>query len=386
MQTFLMKLQLNNILLFAGSFIVLGGCGGNSSSSAIQEEIADIVELNVYDTIVAYEDNVLGVPLLLDFDPVSSHLLIFDLNYSEILEINTEGEIVNRIGRRGSGPGELRGVQNIFLTEDNVFISDHIQYVIHKYERDGSHIDSRLYQDPVTYAPGVIPPPRPPVTYNMNNQPYITGNGHVLLSTAGNDGPIYKLSDWEGNHLADIGELPETNISMMTDVEYKSAIENRQVEPDYNAAFPVTDLASPEEFFLVYSTIPKIEKYNEFGQKLWESYIPETPEVSVVADSFYVYMEEVLLRQPGYRLPMRKYAWGRSSPDGGLFLATYTYFDSIINNVPLWIHQFSSTGELVRRFKLNSDTDLVYFFDIDFEERRIFTLPFERAEVWAYPF
>lgn len=185
--------------------------------------------------------------------------------------------------------------------------------------------------------------------------------------------------------MADIGEIPaECNVTEDDD-KIRLDLENREVPGrDLCLAFPVNDHSNSEEIFLIYSAIPKIAKYTLSGEKIWEQNITSTPEV----DSLMIDLSNIVKSRPNLHssnVPVRKYITGRSSPDGNLYLITYTNLHTPIILRPLWMHQFDSSGELISRYKIVSgDEDLYYFPAIDFNSMRIFTSAFNTAEVRIY--
>jgi hypothetical protein len=187
--------------------------------------------------------------------------------------------------------------------------------------------------------------------------------------------------------VSDIGDLPEDFRVVANDEEAGQSLKSNTVPAHELAlAFPVNDLTNPDEVFIVYSAIPKIAKYNLEGEKIWEQTIPYTPEV----DSLMIDLGNVLENhpdQPVFLLPVKMYMAGRSSPEGGLYLFTYTNMDTPYTpRRPMWVHQFDSEGNLVNRYKIISDTDQYYYPGMDFSNRRIFTPSFNESDVRMYPF
>lgn len=102
---------------------------------------------------------------------------------------------------------------------------------------------------------------------------------------------------------------------------------------------------------------------------------------SIIENLFFETMDQ-FLRITDAIGPLRKYTSGIHSSEGDLYLAVYTYAHP---DNSLWIHQFDSTGELVRRYELISEVELTPYIDMDFTGRRIFVVT-EEAEIRAYSF
>jgi len=369
-----------------------------------------IVVLSDFETIYEFEENqfnpnTLLAPSILTFDG-QSNLFVYDRSRNMVVVLDGGGDVLNEVGREGQGPGEFRFVNSITLEQDNLYLVDHWQFFIHKYHRTGELISSMDYgsytkggQTMLNLLSSIVP--EGIQSMDIDNQPFVFPGGNVLLSLgrAEMGRAIYELRDWEGNHLTDIGEIPEGSLFLPEgggDV-FLSAIKNLEIPGIVRPrAFPVADAANHGEFFLIYSATGRIVKYDTTGTKLWESDIQPTPEIDAITQDYFTSMEQqnnpVNQRNPGTSIGMlRKYTRGVSSPEGELYLATFTdpYNTASFSNLsePLWIHQFNSEGELIHRYKMISGTgaSLPSVFDIDFDSRRIFVVTND-GEIRAYLF
>lgn len=357
-------------------------------------EAADIVvyELRDYDSLISNNDLLLGVPVRLKIDHITQDLFIQDVAHWAVIELDEQNNEVRRYGSKGRGPGEVQNLDDFFISAEHLFIVDSSMFLIHKYSRiDGQFISSldygELLMDRINSSEKGIPlSPQAPLTSN-NNRPFVTYNETVLLPAQFGGEYLYRAKMWEGQRTAEIGEIPEGYNDFIDNDEVRQSLKNRRV-PAHELAlsFPVNDPANHNEIFIVYSAIPKIAKYNLEGDKIWEQTVPYTPEV----DSLMIDLKNVIQDHPNQRvslLPAKKYMAGRSSPDGDLYLFTYTNMDTPHTpRRPMWIHQFDSKGTLVHRYKIISDTDLFYYPDIDFKNRRVFTPSFNESDIRIYPF
>ncbi|HLR33555.1 MAG TPA: 6-bladed beta-propeller [Fodinibius sp.] len=397
-------------LFFTLSFILvlctLVSCQSESSSIPSVE----VIELEDYETIyefqeIQFDSTAILSPSIITYDD-QSNLYVYDRQRGKVVELDSVGDIVNEYGRVGRGPGEFRFINRITLQQNGLYLVDHWQFFIHKYNRKGELVSAMNYgsyttggQSMLNLLSAVVP--EGIQTIDINNRPYVMPEGKVLLPLGRDkvDRSIYELRDWEGNYLADIGEVPEGSLFLPEgggDV-FLSAIENREIPGILKRrAFPVSDQANHGELFLIYSATARIVKYDTTGTKLWERKIQPTPEIEAVTRDYFKTMEKQNKasnqRNPGTNIGMlRKYTAGVSSPEGELYLATYTDPDTTVSfselSEPLWIHRFSSEGELARRYKMISGTgtSLPSVFDIDFDDRRIFVVT-NKAEIRAYPF
>tara|TARA_R100000908_G_scaffold65083_1_gene51682 strand:- start:10629 stop:11783 length:1155 start_codon:yes stop_codon:yes gene_type:complete len=365
------------------------GCTSGKTDKADQTRI-QVTELNTYKDYVDSDKVLLGMPVRLKYDGNDQHLFIQDLPKWGITEVDDSSTVVHQYGQRGRGPGEIQMLNDFFFNDNHLFIIDGGQYFVHKYSReDGKHISSLDYAELRTKRKTVPdgPPPPPMPLNDNNNQPFVTLNETVLIPSHFGEAYLYKAVNWQGEKIADIAAIPESCTISEDEDAARSALKNKEVPAkDQCLAFPVNDRANPDEIYIIYSAIPKIEKYDLSGEKLWEREIPDTPEVDTLA----IDLATVAKEHPDRRLSamnVRKYVAGRSNEDGELLLMTYTNLVTrFAPRRPLWIHKFDAEGELVERMKLGSGEDLNPYVGMDFERERILVSPHMGAEVREYEY
>jgi len=271
------------------------------------------------------------------------------------------------------------------LIENELFLVDTGRYLIHRYDRNGTHISSLDYGD-LGYMNNT---PHPPVNtqlvlaQDLTHQPHVTQNKDLLLSPfladdAGN--VIFDKVNRDGEVFSTMGSVPEGSSFTMNGSEYSNSISNREVPSlEIPNAFPVNDPSNPDEIFMIYSAIPEIAKYSSDGERLWEREITNLAEIDSVSSNIFDVMESLAT---GNRMMLNKYMAGTGTPNGDLYLAINS---NPMTDSPLWIHQFNSTGELTKRYKIESELNIPPIFDVDPVNRQIFVVT-EEAEIRAYSF
>lgn len=338
-----------------------------SSLSAVATLQPQTTKLGDYQTIIALEDGTLADPRVLAFDGRES-IFIFDRTLSKVIEVNEEGEVIQEYGRQGHGPGEIQNVSRIIPDDEYVYLVDTNQYFIHRFNRKGEHGATLNYGE---------------VGANRINEPHITNDGKVLISPTYIDEFIYHYADWDGEIINQIGNIAEGSDPALDREELYSSISERQMPPHYKNSVVVLDAETPEpEWYLIYNVKPKITRYNAFGERVFEKPITAVPEFDSIKTGYLNIMEQAV--QPDGPLPpLASPAFYPSGQvvDEYLYLATNTNFEYST----LWIHKFNADGDLKKRLRLESETDLWHDIAINGNDRKIYVLT-DEAELRAYAY
>ncbi|MBE9048025.1 6-bladed beta-propeller [Pleurocapsales cyanobacterium LEGE 10410] len=365
------------------SLLILSSC--STDKSPFNE--VGVTELEQFETLVSSDDNLVVNPTIVKFDN-DDNLLVYDSRRGELLKLNKLSEVVGKYGNRGRGPGEFLRVNNVFHIEDYIYIIDDIGLKIHKFTVDGVYETSLEYKQKA----GLTLPPLPPVpapdlsfldnlyAVNINNQPIITDFDYVLLPAEQMENTVYKIADFEGNTIMDFGEIPEGSSFELDYNLFRTSISNREV-PNLliHNVFPVKGGSGSGEIFMVYNAIPRIEKYDANGTKIWSKEIGDNPEIDAIKNAFFNTMQEILSITDAVAT-FRAYTWGVSDKESNLYLATYNSPE-----LPLWIHEFDKNGDLNQRYKLVSEVELLPTFDIDFDNN-LFIVITKESEIRTFQF
>jgi hypothetical protein len=382
-------IKIGSLLTVITFCLMFNGCQPAEKRGIDRPQI-DVKEVTTFEELQQNANHLLGLPIRLKFDHTSEHLFIQDPANSAVFEYDDEGEVLMTYGREGRGPGEVQFLSDFFVTQNHLFIVDSEQLLIHKFSRhDGQFISSLDYQKHMSEtlsSSNLDTPPVPlPTFIDNNNKPFVTHNETVLLPTQTAGQFLYQLVNWDGEKIADVGEMPKECNAAEDNDDIRRAILDEKVPGSHAClAFPVSDITNSEEIFIIYSTSRRIAKYNLSGDKLWEKPIVSTPEV----DSLAIDFREMVRSRPGYSntLLSSQYVSGRSAPGGELYLTTYTNVHTPVYLRPMWIHQFNNDGELNTRYKIVSEDGYLYYPAIDNNGKRIFASAVNTADVRIYQY
>ncbi|HAC14531.1 MAG TPA: hypothetical protein DCE78_01100 [Bacteroidetes bacterium] len=352
-------------------FFVLSCSPENPSSNVIES-----TQLSNFETLVSLESETLALPIIIKALNDQS-LIVYDIGKNQVLKLDETGAIVDSIGRVGRGPGEYLFVNNIFISDENLYLIERSQMLAHRYSQGGDLISSFDYGKITGNPPKPFGPYGSIVANDIDNQTFVTSQGDLLLSNLdiGSESQfLFQLIDWEdSNQLSEIGEIPEGSSFILDIQEFRNEALNGDVPSFYRAnSFPVQDLANPDQLFIVCSSISRIAKYTLTGEKLWENDVH-----SIEADTIRTRFVELMGRMsPRNRTDLKYYTSGASNNEGDLFL--------VVNIKPVVIHQFNQTGELVHKYIFES-RDVTPILDFDFMNNRIIAAT-DNGEIRIYPF
>src|SRR5690625_1941076 len=208
-------IYMNNYLIDSTPLLIspclLWGCNNEDVSTSSVE--TEVVELDEYESVIRLEDNVLANPYMVRYDSETNHLFIYDYGSNSILEIDSAGEVIREFGGQGQGPGEVQGVNNLFLTSNHLYIIDHLQLFIHQYDREANYPSTVAYDAPVLHRSGEPPRPRAPVALGSNSPPAGLDKGYLLLRSLTEEGQnLFEVSTGDGTYIKHIGSLSDKAI------------------------------------------------------------------------------------------------------------------------------------------------------------------------------
>jgi hypothetical protein len=110
------------LLLIPGLIIanLLTACTEQASKNTGTVEIGEI-ELTEYESLIAKNDLLLGMPVRIKHDYASGHLFILDAAHTSVIELDVQFNEIRRYGTKGRGPGEVQ-FSHDFSSQQNIFL------------------------------------------------------------------------------------------------------------------------------------------------------------------------------------------------------------------------------------------------------------------------
>lgn len=92
------------------------------------------------------------LPLIIKYDKTYNTLFVLDAGNCELIQLDDEGKVVTKIGRKGKGPGEFIQPYSFCFSEKNIYILDQALGRISKFDRSGNFLKSLI----LNYSPHKI--------------------------------------------------------------------------------------------------------------------------------------------------------------------------------------------------------------------------------------
>jgi hypothetical protein len=372
-----LSLALSGILIFTS-------CGTDETHAP---EIPDIIVLDDFSKAVSVDDNLLYAPVSIQIDS-EGNLYVLDtaVMHVQVLDAD-EPRLIRSIGGPGRGPGEIVRPSHIRLANNMIHVIDTGQLVIHRYSLDGSFHSSIPYGEWGFFPTAATPPPAPVnpsvvITPDLDNKPHILANGDLMLSPVGvSDSTSVLFRRYNDNQvlMAGIGRVPDGSSFILNNEEVKSDIQENRIPSFYlPKAFAVSSALDENPIYMIYSTLPKIARYQSDGTMAWEKEITGIAELDSIKTGFFSSMERMMQNDSRFRIPLNFYHSGTVSPEGDLWLITQ-YRD-------IYLHRFSAGGDLLNRYRLAAgDEKLKPIFDIDYNSKEIYIIN-SFGEVLIFPY
>ena len=369
------SLSIIGVYLSLGITGLLASTGCNSDETDTPE-LPGITVLDDFSKAVSVDDDLLYAPVSIQLDEAGK-LYVLDTAVMQIQELELDAEapsLVRSIAGPGRGPGEIVRPNHIRLANKMIFIIDTGQFLVHRYRLNGRFHSSIPYGEWGYFPTAATPPPAPVnssavITPDLDNKPHILPNGDLMLSPVGvsdSTSTLFRRYNDDRLFLAGIGRVPVGSSFILNNEEVKSDIQDNRIPSFYlPKAFPVSAAQSENPIYIIYSSLPKIARYQPDGTMAWEKEITGIAELDSIKTRFFTSMERMLQNDNRSRIPLNFYYSGTVSPSGELWLITQ-YRD-------IYLHRFSAVGTLLNRYKLTAKNEkLRPIFDIHFEKKKIY--------------
>ncbi|WP_158278613.1 6-bladed beta-propeller [Rhodohalobacter mucosus] len=364
--------------------VLSAGCSPENSSD---QNLPEITVLDRFTKAISVDDNLLYAPVSIQID-AEGNLYVLDTAVMQVQVLDAgEPRLIRSIAGPGRGPGEIVRPSHIRLANNMIHVIDTGQFVIQRYSLDGRFHSAISYGE-WGYFPSVAAPPPAPVnpsaviTPDLDNKPHILANGDLMLSPMGvrdSISSLYRRYNSDREFLARIGHIPDGSSFILSNEEVKSDIQENRIPSFYlPKAFPVSSAQDEDLIYMIFSSMPKIARYQSDGIMAWEKEITGISELDSIKTGFFSSMERIMQNDSRFRITLNFYHSGTVSPEGELWLITQ-YRD-------IYLHRFSANGALLNRYKLVAeDEKLKPIFDIHFERKEIFIVNSD-GEVLLFPY
>lgn len=131
--------------------------------------------------------------------PVGTLLLTQSLS-QEVLEVDIDGEVVRRLGRRGQGPGEFQGPTKIFATDESFFVWDIALRRMSEFDYSGNFVQTVPFlgaRTGVQYVPVAVTSNGEVIAHNRG----LRASGNVAVRERW---PLVRFSSEGSRHVGEV--------------------------------------------------------------------------------------------------------------------------------------------------------------------------------------
>jgi outer membrane protein assembly factor BamB len=332
--------------------LLVFSCKKETSSESLTYQ-----RLVAHQTIVSSETLALSIPSIIRYNPDVDELYIYDNRQRVVFRVDSNGELLGKIGGRGNGPGEFERVSGIFIGNDCLYLVDDIRFVVHQFALNG---EFRASFDYGVHSTSPV------------NKVSVSRDGIVYVPDDTSQEHIFRAFSWEGREVAKIGEVPEGSTLHIDYPELRNAVKDRRAPSFFmRNAFVVPGVS---EQTIVYNALGKVHGYQETELK-WESQVPPAI-LDTIVQPYFVFMEQIL-RQADAVQVLRVYEQGVAKNEN-----VYVSTNSSLGQ-EMQLHAFDSRGNLHKIYVFESEAGLNGSFDINAKAGLVY-VGNSNAEIIAY--
>jgi hypothetical protein len=248
-----------------GLLAALLSCEGERGS----EETFDI-RLPQPEVLVSTESELLGSPSDIAFDS-EGRIWVADPVNKRVVLLDHDGSVIETIGRRGDGPGELQWPARIAANDTLVRVWDLLRYTVQDYRPDGTHLADHS------------------VSVRLIGASALSIDGSLVIPTFGRDSALAALHTVRSSTITRFGPMvvpePFTGDLIALSNAIKAEARNGRVPAQVrNMVTPA--IGNDGNVWLMVQTEHEIRKYSPDGTLLWQRVL-EVPEANSTLEAFF---------------------------------------------------------------------------------------------------
>lgn len=246
--------------------LALGACSSEEFEKKPQEAAQIDIPFEKLESFLSFQEDSLAVPTSIKFiDPDT--VAVLDNELSSVLIYNTEGKLLNQMGKQGKGPGEFTQPAGIRVVNNSIFVLDFGTRNIHEFEAAGDFKKAHSYKgEMIGFA-----------------QISVLGPGEFLSTVNGTDGNLleYKPSPDSSFYFGEALVKPSETVNMQ---QFKKQVGNEEI-PDLFKNIALTGYDS-QNFYVFLQSFSRLQKYDRNGELIWEKEL-DLPVNQLIIDYFF---------------------------------------------------------------------------------------------------
>lgn len=345
--------------------LAVSACNNEADPGATSSTTSDSLEIEALNIVISTESEILGEPReIVNMD--EDHFAVYDHAYKKIMVFDKTGEKKYEFGNTGEGPGEwdpMSGATDVSFKKNKFLTSNRGRLLFDAFDREGNHLWAKSF-------PSYIP----------NSDKEWIDDHRILTSTFGKENTLAVVLDLnsDGKIINKVGE-PATHYSerLNLDQERNSYANGKVPESAKNE---VLVAALNQGYLLFVNSTGELKKYNEEGELLFTSQIPDSVKTPIFN---YVVSKNKEIQSPGVVFPL-EYAKEMQVKNEHVYI--FMPKIGIEGNLPeSRIIVFDLNGDLKNQFVFTDEASTSFLYDMVIDDKNmIFLIDVMNARVLSF--
>jgi len=360
-----MIFKLINVSTLILMILAVSACSNEPEPMVRSSLASDSLQIDTLKVVISTDSEMLGEPReIVNMD--EDQFAVYDHAYKKIMVFDKTGEKKYEFGNTGEGPGEWdprAGATDLGFVNNTFLTSNRSRLLFDSYDREGNHLWAKSF-------PSYIP----------NSDKEWIDDQRILTSTFGRENALAVVLDLnsDGKVINKVGE-PATHYSERLNLDQeRNSYANGAVPESAKNEVLVTNL--DQGFLLFVNSTGELKKYDEEGELLFTSQIPDSVKRPIFD---YVVSKNKEIQSPGVVFPL-EYAKEMQVKNDLIFIFMPKL--GIDGKLPeSRILVFDLKGDMINQFVFTDEVNSSFFYDMMIDDKNmIFLIDVMNARVLSF--
>lgn len=341
------------VTIFFMVFTIIG-CQTDNMESPLNTDEINIIELKDLELIIDFEEYGLVMPWQIEFTK-DGRIFVLDIQTNHILVFDPYGNLVNRFGGQGRGPGEFIGARYLQISKNHIYVIDIDLLRINIFKHSGEFLqafnfDTGMFRRVITV---------------IDEESYFTAamgkEGNLVKKVHSNSDSIFFFGEAKG------GEYLPGDM----DLERKKLQQGEIPDLFKNE---LTMYYSNNYLYVYLNAYSRLQKYSSDGRLVWDQ--------SVILPVNQIIFEKVVSRAQEVgstgSVPNLQYITSMKVYDECVYL-----FWVPVDNYPRQLLKTDSNGNVVVIYHILETEPMFFDFVVDPENEMLYFIAPEMGQIYS---